>query len=138
MASPLRDLLAAAAGKLYKNDDSIFDLTTFLDTLATQLAGSGISVNTNELATSYEAKTFTLGAPAVDLDIKTTYAPDLFVTAHKNVRIKADGAFSFKLNSNTAPSIACSATEEFPITNFSVTNVFITCAAGVTIRIVAI
>ena len=136
MASPLRDLMAAAAGKLVKSDDTIFDLTALLVTLNTQLNASGISVNTNALATTYEAKTFTLAAPGVDYDVNAVEG--LFATAHNNVRIKADGAFSFKINSPTANAIACSATEEFPIANISVTNLFITCGAGVTVRIVAI
>lgn len=136
MASPKRDTMAPGAGKLLKDDDSIFDMTALLATISTQLAAAGISVNTNALATSYEAKTFTLAAPGVDYDVNALEG--LFATAHSSrITIKADGAFSFKINSPTAAAIACSATEEFPITNFTVTNLFVTCAAGVTVRITA-
>lgn len=135
MASPLRDLMAAAAGKLFKDDDSIFDLTAFLSTLATQLAGSGISVNDNSLSTTYEAKSFSIGA---ETDYNTKTAEGLFGTAHKNVKFKTDIACIIKLNDVANDPITLQATEELPITGISVTNIFVTSTAATSIRIIAI
>lgn len=83
--------------------------------------------------TNYESKTFSIGASITDYNVKTSQTMfNPVVTARKTTIKNNDStnAITFKLNASSNAAISLAANQSAVITDFAVTNVFVTTIGG--------